>query len=60
MLINDWSKDHENQEFAMADSRIILFDVDIIVVFKDVGTLVARQEEGIWASAACKGPRLSE
>ena len=60
MLIIDWRKYYENQEFAIANILIVVFDIDIIVVFKNVGTLVARQEGGQWASATCRGAWLSE
>jgi hypothetical protein len=39
---HEWRKDYENQEFAITDTPIVVFDVDIIVVYKNVGTLVAR------------------
>jgi hypothetical protein len=35
-------------------------DVDILVVLNEGHTLLAGQEQGIWASATCTGARSSE
>jgi hypothetical protein len=58
MLIIRGEKGYESQGIAIIYSYIIVFNVNIIVVFKDVFTLLACQKEGIRTSATCKGARL--